>query len=262
MRMIERWFPCAEVSEASQSGWGSGKSEKALFTWFAARPLAQAKAAVLTSLLPWPEDEEEQRRLQSLVRKAMTGREAAQREVLAELAAAHPDGASMLDPFSGRAMIPLEAARLGVESHGVDYSPVATLAGQLLADFPLRDWSAEPELFCGDKDALATANSRLLNDVRAVLDEVGKRFARAVADLYPALAGKQPWGYLWAVTLPCQECGRRFPLTGSLVLRYPLPTKGDPGGELRDRGRPRSRDLPCRRSRRPAPQQPDAHCHH
>ena len=57
MRMIERWFPCAEVSEASESGWGSGKSEKALFTWFAARPLAQAKAAVLTSLLPWPEDE-------------------------------------------------------------------------------------------------------------------------------------------------------------------------------------------------------------
>ncbi len=30
--MIERWFPCAEVSEASSSGWGSGKSEKALFT--------------------------------------------------------------------------------------------------------------------------------------------------------------------------------------------------------------------------------------
>ena len=35
--------------------------------------------------------------------------------------------------------------------------------------------------------------------------------------------GKQPWGYLWAVTLPCQECGRRFPLTGSLMLRHPLP---------------------------------------
>ena len=31
MKMIERWFPCAEVSEASESRWGSGKSEKALF---------------------------------------------------------------------------------------------------------------------------------------------------------------------------------------------------------------------------------------
>src|SRR4051794_25090432 len=59
MRMIERWFPCAEVSEQSGKGWGTGNSEKALFTWFAARPLAQAKAAVLTSLLPWPDDEAE-----------------------------------------------------------------------------------------------------------------------------------------------------------------------------------------------------------
>ena len=46
-RMIERWFPCQEVSENSTVGWGSGNAEKALFTWFAARPLAQAKAAVL-----------------------------------------------------------------------------------------------------------------------------------------------------------------------------------------------------------------------
>lgn len=49
MRLIERWFPCAEVSHVSASGWGSGKSERALFTWFAPRPLAQAKAAVLSA---------------------------------------------------------------------------------------------------------------------------------------------------------------------------------------------------------------------
>ena len=90
MRMIERWFPCAEVSEASGSGWGSGKQEKNLFTWFAARPLAQAKAAVLTSLLPWPDDEPEQRRLQDLVRRAMTGRDAAH----AELAGRDREGVS------------------------------------------------------------------------------------------------------------------------------------------------------------------------
>ena len=97
--MIERWFPCAEVSEASASGWGSGKSEKALFTWFAARPLAQAKAAVLTSLLPWPEDELEQRRLQDLVRSAMTGRDAAHAELVAELEKAYPRRRIHARPF-------------------------------------------------------------------------------------------------------------------------------------------------------------------
>jgi len=84
VRMIERWFPCAEVSEASQSGWGSGKSEKNLFTWFAARPLAQAKAAVMSSLLPWPEEAAEQQRLQALVRRAMTGKDSANQELKAE----------------------------------------------------------------------------------------------------------------------------------------------------------------------------------
>lgn len=239
MRMIERWFPCAEVSEASTSGWGSGKSEKALFTWFAARPLAQAKAAVLTSLLPWPEDEPEQRRLQELVRRAMTGRDAAHAELVSEIAKAHPKGASMLDLFSGRAMIPLEAARLAVDAHGVDYSPVATLAGQLLADFPLRDWTSEPSLPFGEQGTIDTGNGRLLDDVCRVLDEIGRRYGDRMADVYPQVDGGQPWGYLWAATLPCQECGNRFPLTGSLVLRHPLPDKGDSGQSYRidvDRG--------------------------
>jgi putative DNA methylase len=231
--MIERWFPCAEVSEASASGWGSGKSEKALFTWFAARPLAQAKAAVLTSLLPWPDDESEQVQLQILVRDAMTGRDAAHAELLAELAKTYPDGASIVDPFSGRAMIPLEAARLRSTAYGIDYSPVATLAGQLLAEFPLHDWSGEPDLPFGAHDTLETGSSRLLDDVRRVLDEIGVRYARQMAEVYPMVGGKQPWGYLWAVTLPCQECRRRFPLTGSLVLRHPLPAKGDPGQSYR-----------------------------
>ena len=231
--MIERWFPCAEVSEASTSGWGSGKSEKALFTWFAARPLAQAKAAVLTSLLPWPDDEPEQRRLQELVRRAMTGRDAAHADLVAEINKAHPNGASMLDPFSGRAMIPLEAARLGVTAHGIDYSPVATLAGQLLTDFPLRDWTEEPTLPFGEQGTIGAGSSRLLDDVRRVLDEIGRRYSQRMAEVYPQVDGRQPWGYLWAVTLPCQECGHRFPLTGSLVLRHPLPAKNDPGQSYR-----------------------------
>lgn len=231
-RMIERWFPCTEVSEAADSGWGSGKSERALFTWFAARPLAQAKAAVLTSLLPWPEDEPEQRRLQDLVRTAMTGRDSAHAELVAQLEDTYPGGASMLDPFSGRAMIPLEAARLGVAAHGVDYSPVATLAGQLLADYPLRNWDSEPPLPFGGQDTLSNAD-RILGDVRGTLSEIGRRYSKAMEGVYPKVDDRQPWGYLWAATLPCQECGNRFPLTGNLVLRHPLPIKNDPGQSYR-----------------------------
>ena len=235
-RMIERWFPCEEVSEHSARGWGAGFAEKSLFTWFASRPLAQAKAAVICSLLPWPDDPTEQERLKDLVRKAMTDYDAANAELRTELAKHYPDGAKLCDPFSGRAMIPLEAARLGVQAWGIDYSPVATLAGRLLADYPMRNWDNEPSLpFKGYEQHAVEyfTEPRLLCDVRFVLDEVGRRYESAMGEFYPKVNGKRPWGYVWAVTLPCTNCGNRFPLTGSLALRNPNPKKNDPGQSYR-----------------------------
>ena len=184
-RMIERWFPCAEVSEASHAGWGSGNSESPLFPWFAKRPLAQARAAVLTSLLPWPDDEAEQQRTAGprasrhdrLRLRARGGRRRTRRS--------YHDGASMLDLFSGRAMIPLEAARYSARAYGIDYSPVATLAGALLADYPLRDWSQEPPIPFGDLTR-CLAESRLLEDVRALSStRSARRFTEQHGSLLP-----------------------------------------------------------------------------
>ncbi|MGW5038984.1 DUF1156 domain-containing protein [Streptomyces parvulus] len=229
-RMIERWFPCAEVSANSSAGWGSGSTEIGLFPWFAKRPVAQAKAAVVCSLLPWPEDEAEQQRLQTLVQQGMSGRYGAWQLLHDEILKANPEGASVLDPFSGRGMIPLEAGRLGLEAHGVDYSPVAVLASTLLTDFPFRDWSKEPRLpFAEESNALYDDRPRLLVDVRATLGEVGRRWTTAMADYYPEVNGKQPWGYLWAIAIPCQECGNRFPLVGSYALRGKSQKRGRKG---------------------------------
>ena len=234
--MIERWFPCAEVSEHSASGWGTGSAEKSLFTWFASRPLAQAKAAVICSLLPWPDDENEQDRLKALVRESMSGYDNANTELRTELGKHYLDGAKMCDPFSGRAMIPLEAARLGVQAWGIDYSPVATLAGRLLADYPMRDWDDEPDLPFGsyqEHKLRHFTDPRLLRDVRCVLELVEDRYRGAMSEFYPLVNGLRPWGYVWAVTLPCRNCANRFPLTGSLKLRNPNPKKNDPGQSYR-----------------------------
>ena len=235
--MIERWFPCAEVSERSAGrGWGSAFAEKSLFTWFASRPLAQAKAAVICSLLPWPDDVDEQNRLKTLVRESMGGYDSANTELRSELSKHYPDGAKMADPFSGRAIIPLEAARLGVQAWGIDYSPVATLAGQLLADYAMRDWDNEPDLpFDGYQAHKIThfADPRLLRDVRFILTLVGDRYTQTMSGFYPIVDGRRPWGYVCAVTLPCGNCGSRFPLTGSLKLRNPNSKRNDPGQSYR-----------------------------
>ncbi|MFB4271352.1 hypothetical protein [Nonomuraea sp. GTA35] len=234
-RMIERWFPCAEVSANSDSGWGSGKTEASLFTWFAKRPTAQAKAAVICSLLPWPDNDAEQKRLQDLVRQAMTGRYAAWDELRREIIAANGSDVSVADPFSGRGMIPLEAARLNIRAFAVDYSPVAVLASEILTSYPFYAWDKESPLRFGElPDALYETRPRLVRDVEAVFAEVGRRFKSAMLDYYPSVDNRQPWAYLWAITLPCQECGQRFPLTGSYRLRGPKqrPARGGHGAYM------------------------------
>jgi putative DNA methylase len=221
-RMIERWFPSSEVSANSQSGWGSGNSEVGIMTWFAKRPTAQAKAATICSLLPWPDDPAEQQRLQQLVRDAMQGRFDKADELRAEILAEHGGSASTLDPFSGRGMIPLETARLGLAAHAIDYSPVAVLASRLLADYPCHNWDSEPPVpFATAEDGLMHTRPRLVRDVDALFEEIWERHRAILAPYYPAVEGKQPWGYLWAITIPCQECSRRFPLIGQLDLRKP-----------------------------------------
>jgi putative DNA methylase len=66
-----------------------------------------------------------------------------------------------------------------------------------------------------------------------VLTEVGRRVAATMADYYPLNNhGQFLWGYLWATTILCDGCKRRFPLIGSLTLRHPYHKAGDPGQSL------------------------------
>ena len=238
MKMIDRWFPCAEVSQASYESYGSGTTEKSLFTWFASRPVAQARAAVLTSMLPWPDTEAEQERLKDIVRQALSGTPLALKTAAEEVAKAYPEGARLLDMFSGRAIIPLEAARAGIEAWGIDYSPVATLAGMLLADFPFRDWTGEPTLPFDKQDdeaeqarfAPLTSKDKLAHDIRVFLNEIGRRIEEDMDSFYPLnKQGKRPWGYLWAQTMPCDECKLHFPILGSTVLAQPNTLQANPG---------------------------------
>ncbi|NMO37314.1 DUF1156 domain-containing protein [Streptomyces sp. GMY01] len=232
-RLIDRWFPCASVDAAVGKPAGSGRSEKALFTWFASRPIAQARAAVLTALLP-----DRAAHHGDVVKAVESGSTDAQQRLREVIAAQYPAGRPVvLDMFSGRGIIPLEAARLGVTAVGTDLSPVATLAGRLLADYPMRDWSAEPDLPFKQSAAGATLFDeevpRLLKDARLVMAEVGSRVAKAVAPLYPRNSiGAFPWAYVWSVTIQCDHCRRCFPLIGSMVLRHPYRRTEDDGQAL------------------------------
>jgi putative DNA methylase len=231
-RLIDHWFPCAAVDAAVETPAGSGLTEKALFTWFASRPIAQARAAVLTTLLPDRPDLHRE-----VIDAVSQGSRAALQRLRDAIENEYPSGRPVvLDIFSGRGIIPLEAARLSATAIGTDLSPVATLAGCLLADYPLRDWSAEPPLpFQGLTDDVhhlfgSASEPRLVADLRLLLTEIGRRVRDRLDTYFPRnAAGAYPWGYLWATTIPCDQCKRRFPLLSTLALRHPYERTEDTG---------------------------------
>jgi putative DNA methylase len=234
-RMIDRWFPIAAVDEACGTPTGSGRVEKAVFSWFASRPIAQARAAAITSLLPY--DPTTKQDIDQAIRGGDPGSlKAIVNRVHSEFSGEAP---LVLDMFSGRGIIPLEASRAGANAIGVDLSPVATLAGRLLGDFPARDWSTEKHGLhvvgqVGTQTQLAAQSvANLAMDVKTFLGEVERRVAERLEPYYPKNEwGQFPWGYLWSTTVPCDGCGRRFPLIGSLALRHPYLKAGDKGQSL------------------------------
>ncbi|MHB8466242.1 MAG: DUF1156 domain-containing protein [Acidimicrobiales bacterium] len=234
-RLIDTWFPCAAVDEACGNTFGSGANEKAIFTWFASRPIAQARAAVACALLT------DDAATRHTVDNAIRGDRGAIDKLADAVAARYPEGRPVvLDIFSGRGIIPLEAARLGAVAVGLDLSPVATLAGRILADYPLRDWSREPPLPWGVDTSEGSllpdddGKSRLVSDVASFLARVGEQLRDVLAPYYPRNPdGSLPWGYQWAITIPCDSCHRRFPLIGNLVLRPPYGRSSDAGQWLR-----------------------------
>lgn len=229
-RLIDHWFPCSVVDAAVGSPTGSGRNEKAIFPWFASRPIAQARAAVLTALLP--DDDALRPWVEQAVQEGAPGAF----DRLAEAVRTNYGGRApvVVDMFSGRGIVPLEAARLGATAVGSDLSPVATLAGRLLADWAMRDWSSEPELpFAGAGTNTLTDEDRLVADARCFHDEVERRTRDALAAFYPVNPdGRRPWGYLWTVSMPCDQCRRRFPLIGSYTLRHPYRRTQDAGQSM------------------------------
>jgi putative DNA methylase len=247
-KLIDRWFPVAAVDWACGKPEGSGRNEKAIFTWFASRPIAQARAAVICSLLGDSGQDPDEQTIEVIERAVRTGDLGALEEIAGRIGDVEGKRPVVLDCFSGRGIIPLEAARLGVRSVGTDLSPVAVLASRILADWAIEDWSKEPDLFfapagTGDGDGeddgdeapprlpnAGDGDPKLIADLRQFFAAVDRTVQLATRELYPRNAdGSQAWGYLWAVTIPCDHCKRRFPLLASLVLRHPYAAAGDVG---------------------------------
>ncbi|MCX7523430.1 DUF1156 domain-containing protein [Microbacterium sp. STN6] len=250
-KLIEVSIPLDEINKQSAREKSIRHGHPStLHLWWARRPLATARAVLFAQLVDDPsvrEDEflaearergyedpegwaghrikEERERLFDLITRMVDwdnlGDEALFDAVRAEiLKSTNGNPPAILDPFAGGGTIPLEAQRLGLESHASDLNPVAVLINKALIEIPPKFAGREP-VFTGAADTRTDwpKATGLAEDVRRyghwMRDEAQKR----IGHLYPK--AKLPGGgeanviaWIWARTVTCPNpaCGIEMPL--------------------------------------------------
>ncbi|WP_306215136.1 DUF1156 domain-containing protein [Actinoplanes sp. RD1] len=213
-----------------------------LHLWWARRPLAACRAVLFAQLVDdpsahpdkFPTDEDralERRRLFDMIEKLVTWENinddrllsAANREISRCYDGNPP---TILDPFAGGGSIPLEAQRLGLQSHASDLNPVPVLINKALIEIPPK-WIGHPPVFPGaSKQANSWPRSTgLAEDVRKYGIWMREEANRRIGHLYPqaklpdgTLADVIAWIWTRTVTCPNPACGIQMPLVRSWWL--------------------------------------------
>ena len=172
-RLIEDFLPLDAINTvASREKLHPRHYVALVHYWPARRPTTASRAAVYAALVPAPTSDGEREEAAAFVAKLAVYEPstAVVAEATEQIRAMH-DGnpPKVLDLFAGGGAIPLEAARLGCESHALDYNPVAHLIELCTLVYPQK------------------FGSKLADDFeqwsRVILD----RMQEDVSDLYPAI---------------------------------------------------------------------------
>jgi putative DNA methylase len=250
-KLIEVALPLPEINDASAYDKmpGIGPHPKGIHHWWARLPLPTARSMLFASIVDdpeshpdkWPTEEAqnvERERLFDILRKMMGKKLHAMPEVYAEARAEmakHCDGRlpAVFDPFAGGGSIPLEASRMGFESHAGDLNPVAVLLNKCNLEIAPR-WVDTPpvnpddNLRIGGNEAWRGTDG-LAADVRFYGRIIARRAKVRMGHFYPKvrLAKEQGGGeadviaWLWVRTVaspnPAAQ-GRYVPIASSFVL--------------------------------------------
>ena len=202
-RIIEIEFPVDEVR-------GSGAREIAgLHTWFARRPLGPSRSTAYAALSnPLQDDEQRDSYRQTFIAELSKWENAmkplwidqARRDILDAYDGQSP---KVLDPFGGGGSIPLEAQRLGCETHSCDLNPVAVLIQKCTLEYPQK------------------YGKRLREDVKKWGEQIIAQVTEELEQFYPKEPdGSHRYATIWARTLPCQNlsCNTVIPLVRTYWL--------------------------------------------
>lgn len=219
-----------------------------LHLWWARRPLAACRAVLFASLVDDPsshpeefpteadQDRERQRLfrlLEELVKWENSNNKqlfaAAHKEILKSTDGQPPP---VYDPFCGGGSIPLEAQRLGLQTHASDLNPVAVLITKALIEIPPK-FAGQPPVHPMPKGTVAGLGMwdgarGLAEDLRYYGQWMRNRAFERIGHLYPKVKLPTEHGggeatviaWLWTRTVQCPNpaCLARMPLARSFVV--------------------------------------------
>ena len=253
--LISRWFPIAEISVESVRERSTGRNPppNRIHVWFARRPHATSRAAVLGGLLPADIKKEgvlkllgiptgvDLRRAEEEIMKAKADGKRLKYNPFywkksykhtpseTELSFLHSilreswgiERPLVVDPMAGGGTIPFEAMRLGLPVVAGDLNPVAFICLKGTLEYP------------------AKFGKKLLPAVEKFCMEIHEGAKRELEEFFPKQPGEKVYAYLWARTIECSSCGLVIPLspnwwivrTGrdekSVAVKLVLPEKGN-----------------------------------
>ena len=221
-RFIEVSFPVKEVSEISAKEKNIRHGHiSTLHIWWARRPLASSRATNYAALIPAPEGAGQWNKTRQFIIELAKWENSLNPHVIEKarkdiLNANGRKAPRILDPFTGGGSIPLEALRLGCETHAVEYNPVAVLILKCTLEYPQK-YGKPKEINAKNKLGLEEKKkiNPLLEDVKNWGNWVLEETKKEIGKFYPRDEdGSIPVGYIWARTIPCQNpsCGAEIPL--------------------------------------------------
>lgn len=249
-KLIEVSLPLEDVNQASAHEKSVPRKghPATMHLWWARRPLASARAILFAQLVDDPSShpdrfptEEDQRRererLHDIIRRLVRWENIDDHELMGEahaeiLASTDGNPPAILDPFAGGGTIPLEAQRLGLETHASDLNPVAVLINKAQVEIPPR-FAGLPPVYPGVAEERLgdwPGAGGLAEDVRRYGAWMRERALERIGHLYPtvtvtdertgATSETTAIAWIWARTVTCPNpaCGIEMPLVRSWWL--------------------------------------------
>jgi len=209
-KFIEEQFPINEISEL-------GRNEKlnrfdnisGIHVWWARRPTSVCRALILACLFDYPEKKSKRKEISKYIVRACSDfknlpSQLSFKEVLKKIVINNSGNPKILiDPFSGGSAIPLEGARLGLKSYGIDLNPVAVLIGKATCEF------------------FQKYNGTLINEIKRWWKFLQKKLEKVFKEYYMnPISSREILSFIWVRQVKCKnsDCNAIIPILSTLKL--------------------------------------------